>query len=218
MNIVSSQTALHRKILFQGKSIKDGSWVQGDLSQDPNLETFTICGWNYFSGGSGSEREPFFVEVHPESVGQFIGITDKNGKEVFEGQLCRVTVWNFDNQKTTATGVIRYDRMGMLTLQIKPHLYDDIFLRVCVAYSFEIEVLGNAFDMAAANPSNEQEIEKTAECPESRYEIIYDYDDGVLEQKNIHETLTGSWTELQDHIREIRADGCYNISANAISE
>lgn len=49
------------------------------------------------------------------------------------------------------------------------------------------------------------------------YEIIYDYcseyDGCYSEDYNIVETFEGSWTELQDYIKRMRANGCYNISA-----
>lgn len=51
-----------------------------------------------------------------------------------------------------------------------------------------------------------------------KYYIIYDYDNGVLgygddyvEEKNLHEEFVGSWSELQDHIKSMKQDGCYNI-------
>ena len=47
----------------------------------------------------------------------------------------------------------------------------------------------------------------------SIYEIIYDYDD----ERNICETFEGDWGELQDYIKTMRKQGCYNISANCIS-
>ena len=51
-----------------------------------------------------------------------------------------------------------------------------------------------------------------------KYEVIYDYDDGVSESRNIREEFEGDWTELQDFIKELRESGCYNIDANAIDE
>ena len=46
------------------------------------------------------------------------------------------------------------------------------------------------------------------------YELIYDYED----EHNIHETLEGDWMELQDYIKRMRENGCYNIDATAIEE
>lgn len=46
------------------------------------------------------------------------------------------------------------------------------------------------------------------------YEIMYDYcgEDGN-EERNIREEFEGSWTELQEHIKQMRKNGCYNITA-----
>ena len=50
------------------------------------------------------------------------------------------------------------------------------------------------------------------------YEIIYDYDDGWTEHRNISEMFTGTWTELQAYIKQMRKRGCYNIAAAVIWE
>lgn len=49
------------------------------------------------------------------------------------------------------------------------------------------------------------------------YEIIYDFtDDCGYENRNITETFEGSWTELQNCIKSMKENGCYNIYAAAI--
>jgi len=50
------------------------------------------------------------------------------------------------------------------------------------------------------------------------YEIVYDYDDGWSESRNNVETFEGSWSELQDHIKKMRRNGCYNIYATSVKE
>lgn len=50
------------------------------------------------------------------------------------------------------------------------------------------------------------------------YEIIYDYADDYDEARNIRETFEGSWTELQAHLKRMRANGCYNITATALNQ
>lgn len=50
------------------------------------------------------------------------------------------------------------------------------------------------------------------------YEIIYDYDDGWREQRGNVETFEGSWHELQTYIKQMRRNGCYNITATCVKE
>ena len=47
-----------------------------------------------------------------------------------------------------------------------------------------------------------------------RYIIIYDYEDCI----NCQESFEGSWQELQEEIKSMKKEGCYNIDATAISE
>lgn len=49
------------------------------------------------------------------------------------------------------------------------------------------------------------------------YEIIYDYtDEGGYESRDNMETFTGTWTELQAYIKQMRKQGCYNIVATEV--
>ena len=122
---------MSREILFKAKRIDNGEWVEGGYFSEPYTDKkFIIC-WN--SMGLGFNE---FIEIYPDTLCQYTGLTDKNGKKIWENDIVR--------NKKGDIGVAQW---------FEEHAAFMIWNKTknCVCYLAEndfskIEVNGNVFD------------------------------------------------------------------------
>ena len=116
-----------REILFRGKRIDNSEWVYG---------YYTPACFGRFPCKSAIVPEPNGVwepiAVKLETVGQYTGLTDKNGKKIFEGDII------FDPE-LKENHIVMFDEGGFCT--------EEMFLQSYLCFGeMEIEVICNIHD------------------------------------------------------------------------
>lgn len=134
-----SESKAVREILFRGKENPIGKWVEGFYNHIP-CGRF-LCDEHLIQTIDTDGRIGQLFTVYDSTVGQFTGLTDKNGKKIFEGDIvhCISTFGEANCVVIFEDGEFR----------LVPEKYYKTYITGCGFHAlrcFTKEVIGNIYD------------------------------------------------------------------------
>lgn len=130
-----------REILFKAKRKDNGEWVEGYYLNRAKINPFICTGKIKLDGAVKGIIAPEMYEIDPVTLCQYVGLTDKNGKKIWENDI--VSAWS---EGSNAIGKVIRRVDGLYIMY--PAYQKKEFWSLCPNKNGEttVKIIGNIFD------------------------------------------------------------------------
>ena len=124
---------MNSRFLVRGKRKDNDEWIKGDSIKFPKTINYIGTCW---INGMGDNTENNWVEVDPKTVGWCVGLSDKNEKLIFEGdvvtvpkedEFCKI-IWDEGTARFAISGfnvICDFDNYWGYELEVVGNIYDN---------------------------------------------------------------------------------------------
>ena len=124
-----------REILFRGKRVDNGDWVEGSY-----INSVVKNGvFGYIAGNNVINPK----KIYKKTLGQYTGLTDKNGTKIFDGDIVKYHKETYTSMKDTIGIVEYYNGSYGISYENNQHFLEFSSMSMYVRW---YEVIGNIYD------------------------------------------------------------------------
>ena len=137
-----------REILFKAKRKDNGEWVEGYYCKTTLGNEVRPSDVIFVPFKVSRNEEWGWMKVDSDTICQYTGLTDKNGKKIWENDIISISAYSYDEPEDDYFGIVTYCEKDACWSLNNKERYGEIICECFGSYTTEIINHGNIFDNA----------------------------------------------------------------------
>lgn len=139
---------MNREILFKAKRKDNGKWVEGYYCKTTIGNDVRPSDLIFVPFKVSRNEEWGWMKVDFDTLCQYTGLTDKNGKKIWENDIISINAYSYDEPEDDYFGVVKYCEKDACWVLKNNERFDEIICECFGSYTTQMINHGNIFDNA----------------------------------------------------------------------